>query len=158
MIPFKLTPAQFRERYQRGLERASRTAIAAIAAQLALPLAAQIQRAEVEIFVGDEDPHEPAVWIYYQGQDNRVDNSDPGLFPGKSMPLALGLEGLEDFNPRFFSDEKFGGLDIVAQVLVAWVAECWWKAGGWRYPLPALLQVHDGYGGGKPVKLTECTT
>lgn len=157
MIPFKLSPAQFRERYQRGLERASRTAIAAIAAQLALPLDAQIQRVELEIFVGEEDPHEPAVWIYYQGRNNRVDNAEPGLFPGKSVALNLGLETLEDFHERFFTDEKFGGLDIVAQVLTAWVAECWWKAGGWRFPLPALLQVHDGFGAGKPVKLTDIT-
>ena len=156
MIPFKLNPAQFRERYQRGLERLSRTAIAALEAQLALPLGSGIERAELQVFVGEDDPHQPSVWIYYLGANNRVDAGDLSLFPGRSLELPLGLDDLEQFSERYFSDEKFGGLDIVAQVLSAWLAECWWKAGGWRHAVPVLLQVHDGYGGGKPLPLTDC--
>ncbi|HSW03119.1 hypothetical protein [Aquabacterium sp.] len=155
MIPFRLKPAQFRERYQRCLERLSRPAIAAVAAQLALPLHADIRSAEVQIFVGEDDPHQSAVWIYYQGANNRVDSSDTSLFPGRSMELPLGLDGLDEFDERYYTDEDFGGLDLIAQALSAWFAECWWKAGGWRYPLPTLLQVHDGFGGGKAIQLSE---
>ena len=32
---------------------------------------------------------------------------------------------------------------------------CWWKAGGWSYPLPATLDVAEGYGGATTIELTE---
>lgn len=156
MVPFRLTPPQFAERYRRSLDRASPTAIAALRAHLALPVQGGVDGLDVQIFLSDEaEPDPPAIWLYYLGKDNRVDAADPALFPGRSLELALGLADCEPFAARFFTDEKFGGMHIAANALKAWFAECWWKAGGWDYAIPASLQVHEGFGDGKPVKLTE---
>lgn len=155
MIPFRLKPPQFRERYAKSLARQSPTAIAALRNHFALPIGGDVERAEVKVFVGDDDPYTPSVWIYYSGKHNKVDNADQSLFAGRSLELALGLDQLEEFNERFFTDEDFGGLDIIATTLTAWFAECWWKAGGWSYPLPVTLDVAEGYGDGSTVKLTE---
>jgi len=155
MIPFKLTQAQFRDRYARSLDKHAKTAIAVLRAHLALPVNANVTSAEVKIFVGDEDPYEPSIWMYYVGKDTKVDNSDLSLFAGRSLELSVGLDALEQFNERFFTDEKFGGLDIVADVLRRWFSEMWWKAGGWSYATPTSLDVAEGYGGNKVVALTE---
>lgn len=155
MVPFRLKPQQFAERYRRSLERASEAAIAALRLHLKQPVEADVERVEVQIFVGDEDPHAPSFWVYCLGQHNKVDPADSSLHAGRALELELGLERLEAFDPRFFSDEAFGGVDIAADALKAWFAECWWKAGGWDYLPTASLHVHDGYGDGKLVKLTE---
>lgn len=154
VVPFKLGQKQFEERYRRCLERLTPRAVAELRALFARPLPPDVKTAEVEIFVGDDDPYLPSVWIYYQGDGNKVDPKDTSIHPGFSTELALGLETLDDFDDRFFTDEKFGGLDVVANALQAWLAECWWKAGGWNYPIPVVGHVHDGFGDGKTVKLS----
>lgn len=154
MIPFRLNQKQFRERYRRCLEKLSSAAIAAVRTQLTLPLGAGIDTAEIKIFVGEDDPYVPAVWIYYVGANNKVDNTDHSLFPGRSLQL-LELDALEKFDERFYTDEDFSGLHIVADVLKPWFAECWWKAGGWSYAVPTSLDVAEGFGDNKTVKLTE---
>ncbi|MEW5787278.1 MAG: hypothetical protein AB1899_05435 [Pseudomonadota bacterium] len=156
MVPFRLTQPQFAERYRRSLDRASPTAIATLRAHFALPIQDGVLGAEVKIFVSDEEePDPPAVWIDYLGKDNKVDAADPTLHAGRSLELALGFQACEQFDRRFTTDEKFGGIHLMANALKAWFAECWWKAGGWTYPVPVTLQVHDGFGDGKPVTLTE---
>lgn len=155
MVPFRLNQQQFALRYAQCLERLSSAAIAALRAHLDLAVQDGVTHAEAEVFVGEDDPYVPSIWIYYLGPNNRVDSGDMGLFAGRSLELSLGLEGLEEFDARFFTSEKFGGLPIVAGALTRWFAEMWWKAGGWDYRIPTTLTVHDGIGEGKPVKLTE---
>lgn len=155
VVPFKLKPTQFEQRYRRGLDKLSPLAIAALRVLLARPIEPGVTAAEVQVFVPEDDPHEPSVWIYYTGPDNKVDAGDDTLHAGRSLELKLGFESLEAFDERFYSDDGYGGLDIVARVLTAWFAECWWKAGGWACALPVLLAVHDGHGGQPPCKLTE---
>jgi hypothetical protein len=154
-IPFRLTAPQFQERYARGLERLSPIAIATLRAHLALPVEAGVDRAEVQIFPGADDPHEPAVWIYYLGPHNKVDGTDATLHAGRSLELALGLGQLEPFDTRYYTSDTFGGLDIVARALRLWFAQCWWKAGGWTYPTPTMLHLQPGWGDGKALALTE---
>lgn len=155
MVPFRLNPQQFNERYTKCLERNSSAAIAYFRQHLALSVQAGVDAAEVQVFVPEDDPYVPTAWIYYQGKGNRVDSADPSLFAGRSLELGIGLDGLEEFDPRFYTTEKFGGRNIVANALKAWLAECWWKAGGWSYQVPTSLYVHDGVGDGKSIRLTE---
>lgn len=154
MIPFRLTKEQFRDRYRRCLERLSPNAISALRKQIALPFSPDATGGEVQVFMGEDEPFEPSVWLYVLGKGAKVDSNDQTLFPGRSIELPLGLGGLETFDPRFFVDERFGGTDIAAGVLAAWFAECWWKAGGWDYPFHVELTVHDGYGQVGSVRLT----
>ena len=155
MVPFRLSPKQFRERYARCLERVTPGVIAELRSLFARSVPGNVRTAEVGIFVGEDDPYLPSAWIYYRGDNNKVDRTDPSIHSGLSFELALGLETLDGFDDRFFTDEKFGGLDIVANALQTWLAECWWKAGGWSYALPVAFHVHDGYGEGNTVKLSE---
>jgi len=62
---------------------------------------------------------------------------------------------MEAFDEGYFIDDEFGGLALAANALKAWVAECWWKAGGWSYPVPTAVVVHDGFGDGKSIALSE---
>jgi hypothetical protein len=140
--------------YGRHLERASSGAIKAIKTLLAQPIGPGVDEACVEVFL-DEYGGSPSVWIYYHGKNNRVDSADPGIFPGRSMDLRLGLESLADIDEQYFVEpETFPGLALTVPLLSRWVAECWWKAGGWSYPLPTTLSIHD-YGPEKPLVLSK---
>jgi len=60
-----------------------------------------------------------------------------------------------DFGDQYFEGDEFPGVDLQADALKAWVAECWWKAGGWAYALPAEVVIHDDLGDGERITLTE---
>jgi hypothetical protein len=155
MVPFRLTQQQFALRYTQCLERLAPRAISSLRTHLSQPVQEGVTHVDVKIFLAEDDPHTPSIWIYYQGPDNRVDSNDPSLFPGRSLELPVGLEAIEEFDSRFFTNEKFGGLGITANVLMRWFAEMWWKAGGWNYKPSVTLHVHDGHGDAKPLELTE---
>jgi hypothetical protein len=114
-----------------------------------------VQRAHVEIFL-DDYGGAPSVWIYYRGRNNKVDSKDQSLFAGRSLDLALPLNGLTVFDDRYFTGD-FRGLHLAASVLKPWLSECWSNAGGRSYTVPTTLTVHDGFGDGKIVQLTETT-
>jgi hypothetical protein len=143
VIHFGLNRDQFVAAYQRHLDRASKVAIPVIRELLLRPLGEGVTEAHVEIFL-DETLGTPSVWIYHQGKNNKVDHSDPTIFPGKSMELPLGLEGLAVFDEEYFAKpESFPGIELAVPLLSRWVAESWWKAGGWFYSVPTMLAVHD---------------
>lgn len=96
----------------------------------------------------------PSAWIYYQGKNNKVDNHDLSIFPGKSMELPSFFEKLDDFDDKYYSEE-FGGVNLIANATKAWLAECWWKAGGWDYPVSVKVWVHDEFGDGNAIELSE---
>lgn len=153
MVPFGLTEAHFATRYRRILEKVSDSSIARIRSVLQLPVPPTVLAANVEVFMG-EDGSAPSAWIYFRGENNRVDSVDPTIFPGRSMDLALDLAGLACFDDRYFDAELFPGTCIAANVTKTWLAECWWKAGGWSYTVPTTLSVHDDYGDGTIVELS----
>lgn len=153
MVPFRLKPPQFRDRYARALAALAPAAIGVLRQQLARPLQSGVSRIEVQLHLEPDDEPPLAAWIHYQGPHNKVDAADPTLHAGRSMALAIDFAAMEAFDERFYRDEAFGGLDIAADVFKAWFAECWWKAGGWACPVPAELAVHDGLGDGRAVPL-----
>jgi hypothetical protein len=155
MVPFVLNQKQFGERYRRSVDGLSARAIAELRSLFLRQVPETVTSAEVQVFVGQDDPYVPSAWIYFQGKENKVDHEDPSIFPGRALELSFGLDVLDDFDPRYFSDDEFSGKHIVANILKAWFAECWWKAGGWSYPVPAEVIVHDQYGDGNAIKLSE---
>ena len=154
MIPFGLTEAQFAERYRGILDRQTRSAVRAIKEVLAKTLPDEVLSAQVEVFLDDSGYGAPAVWIYFSGKSTRISKTDESIFPGRALKFELDLAALAEFDEEYFTSE-FNGLGTAADVLRQWVAECWWKAGGWSYPLPVVLAIHDGWGSGKLVSLTE---
>ncbi|WP_259758946.1 hypothetical protein [Pseudomonas sp. GCEP-101] len=154
MIPYGLTPDQFCRRYRRYLQRSTPTTIAALRALLVRPLPDQPLRGDVQLFLGENGLDTPDAWLYLSGENNKVDASDPTLFAGKALDLQLGLEDAPEFDPAYF-EEDFQGVALIANTLKSWFAECWWKAGGWSWPVALTLAVHDGFGDGERIPLTE---
>lgn len=155
MVPFGLTPEQFLTRYRRCLERASPHLISVLRELLSRPVPPSVKEAEVQLFFGDDGLSLPAAWIYYRGENNKVDHVDQSIFPGRSMELSIGLDVMEDFDENYFTNPEFGGLDIAANSVKSWFAECWRKAGGWSYAVPTEVAVHDGFGDGKSIELSD---
>jgi len=117
-----------------------------------------VQVAEVQIFMGEDGLDLPSSWIYYRGENNKVDHIDQSIFPGRSMELSIGLGEMDEFDENYFTDQNFSGLDIAANSLKSRFAECWWKAGGWSYVVPCKVSVHDGFGDGKSIELSATAT
>jgi len=138
-----MTQEQFVSMYQRKLDHLSDHAICNLRSLLALPIGLGVDEASLEIFP-DDYGGAPSVWAYWRGKNNRVDHTDQSLFPGRSIELDLGLGDLADIDQRYFVEpEEFPGLRLSVSLLSRWLAESWWKAGGWTYPLPTTLSVHD---------------
>lgn len=154
MIPYGLNPDQFCRRYRRHLLRTSPATIEKIRVLLARPLPDEPLTGEVQLFLGEEGLDVPDAWLYLSGESNKVDSSDPSLFAGKSMDLKLCLEGGPEFDSAYF-EEGFEGVALIADTLKSWFAECWWKAGGWSWPVALTLAIHDEFGDGERVALTE---
>lgn len=157
MVPFGLTPEQFTRHYRRRLENCSLFLIQRLTELFAQTITENVERAEVQIFLEQDGIAAPSFWIYYQGKNNRVDSSDLSIFPGRSLEIADYLPDFKLFDEQYSTDDEFGGLDIMANLLKTWFAECWWKAGGWNYSIPVMLHVHDGYGDGEAIALSKHT-
>lgn len=159
MVPFGLTESQFVTRYRRELDRVSVSVIEILRSLFNRLVNDDVQTAHVEVFL-DEYGGAPSIWIYYRGENNKVDHKDESLFAGRSLELQVPLSALADFDERYFlsledGDVEFPGLTLAGDTIKSWFAECWWKAGGWTYPLPTTLAVHDDWGDGNLINLTE---
>jgi hypothetical protein len=155
MIPFGLTTEQFVTRQRRWLEKASNALIAELRDVIADSVPSTVTSAEVQIFLGQDGTDGPSVWLYYNGPNRRIDHTDPSIFAGRSRKLALGLAEMPYFDQRYFDSDLFPGIDLRANAIKSWFAECWWKAGGWTFPCPTHLVVHDDFGDGDGIILTE---
>jgi hypothetical protein len=152
-IPFGLTAQQFTTRFRGLLEKHSPVLIAELRSVFAMPIGPGVTSASIEIFLDEYGEKGPGVGMYFEGKNKKVDHSDLSIFPGRYLALAEYLRGLPSFDPRYYSSEGFGALDIQADVTKAWFAEWWWKAGGWSYPLPVDVRVHDDHGNGESIPL-----
>jgi hypothetical protein len=155
MVPFGLTLNQFVNRYKRCLNRASPHLIDELRSLFIHHVPSSVKSAEVQIFLGEDGLDRPAAWIYYSGDNNKIDSSNLSIFPGRSMKLSIGLESMDKFDESYFTDPEFGGLSAAANAIKSWFAECWWKAGGWNYLVPARVVVHDDFGDGENMELSE---
>lgn len=154
MIPYGLSPEQFCLRYRRHLQRATPATIDRIRALLQRSLPEEPLAGEVQLFLGEDGQDTPEAWLYLSGANNKVDAADPGLFAGKALDMQLALGDGPDFDSAYF-EEGFDGVTLIANTLKPWFAECWWKAGGWSWPVALTLAVHDGFGDGGRIALTE---
>lgn len=141
MVPFGLSPAQFQLRYKRCLERASKHVITELRSLFTLPVPGSVVDAEVQHFFGEDGLEIPSAWIYYRGENNKVDSSDPSVFPGRALELSLGLDKMDAFHEDYFLDEDFDGLSIAANTTKAVVCGMLVES-GWM----ELCRSRDGMG------------
>jgi hypothetical protein len=147
MIPFGLTPEQFSQRFLKSLKYLSNRSIQNVRGLLNEPILPAVRQVELQVFVDAENYGSPSIWLYLVGDNMKTSEN--------SRELSLRLDNLEEVDERYFTNFDFGGASIMANVLKTWFAECWWKAGGWNYKVPVMLDVHDGHGDGQVIQLTE---
>lgn len=105
----------------------------------------EVTGAEIQIFLQDEGGA-PDIWMYFDGKNKKIRKSDLSIYPGRSMCLDLGLEVLSELE----SENNHDAANIVKQ----WFSDCWYSVGGLEYSVPVTLSVHDGWGDGKYLILT----
>lgn len=150
MISFGLTPQQFSQRFRKSLDGLSKASILRIRNLLNEPTPIAIRSAEVQVFVDTENYGTPSLWLYFVGDNVKTSQA--------SREVQLGLEELEEVDEQYFTNFAFGGPHLMADALKTWFAECWWKAGGWDYGVPVDVDVHDGYGDGHKIHLSEASS
>ncbi|MQA40355.1 hypothetical protein [Rugamonas aquatica] len=147
MIQFGLTQKQFTQGYLQSLDGLSAHSIQCISNLLRQPINAAVRSVEFQVFVDAENHGAPSIWVYFIGDNIKTSE--------RSSEMALKLDELDELDDRYFTDFDFGGVNMIAHALTSWFAECWKKAGGWDYGVPAVLDVHDGFGDGRRIQLTE---
>lgn len=73
MIPFGLSPEQFRERYRRDLQRAAPGVIQRLRELLRQPLEEGLRDGEIQLFLGEDGRDAAEAWLYLNGASNRVE-------------------------------------------------------------------------------------
>lgn len=152
-IPFGLTADQFAVRFRGLLERHSLTLISELRQVLTMPIGEGVSSAHIEIFLDPEGESGPSLGMYFDGANKKVDHADQSIFPGRYLPIGEYIGELPTFDFRYYSDDNFGALNMQGDICKSWIAEWWWKAGGWSYPLKVDIEVHDGYGDGHGILL-----
>jgi hypothetical protein len=147
MIPFGLTSEQFSHRLRRSLNGLSNKSIQSVRGLLNEPILDAVRCIEFQVFVDADNYGSPSIWLYFVGDNMKSSEI--------SRELPLNLDELEEVDERYFTSFDFGGVSMMANALKTWFAESWWKAGGWDYGVPVVLDVHDGYGDGQKIQLTE---
>lgn len=149
MIPFKLNQQQFANRFRGILEGLSLDLIAELRKIIqSPPKATDIKEANIQLFVDYECELVLSAWLYIESKYLKTSE--------KSQEIVIfdsDFYKKADFSPEYFIND-FGGLDLMADELRLWVSECWWKAGGWDYPICTYLNVHDDFGNGDIIQLT----
>jgi hypothetical protein len=129
--------------YIKEIERHSNELISEIKSFLSKTADSDFKSAHIEIFPDEYGEGCTSIGLY--------------LFSNvsKHIPLAQYLNDLPIIDIDDDPEENIPGLivDIVKQ----WFAECWWKAGGWDFPIPVVLSGHEGFGNGELIQLTSCT-
>ncbi|HBO6997017.1 TPA: hypothetical protein L4975_002463, partial [Pseudomonas aeruginosa] len=64
MIPFGLSPEQFRERYRRDLQRAAPGVIQRLRELLRQPLEEGLRDGEIQLFLGEDGRDAAEAWLY----------------------------------------------------------------------------------------------
>lgn len=142
-FPKGMSIQSIRRAYIKEIERHSNELISEIKTILSQYSGSDFKSANIEIFPDEYGAGCTSIGLYLFKQSS------------KHIPMAQYLNDLPIIDIDAYPDEYIPGLiiDIVKQ----WFAECWWKAGGWDYPLPVVLSGHEGIGNGELIQLTSCT-
>ena len=111
------------------------------------PLETNVENVHFEAFIpfSPDDPG-PTIWFYLDGKNKLVGSEKPGFYAGNAWEIMVpnDVPSYDDKDSNHFFDSDYS--NILADIVVKWFAECWWKAGGWKYPVPATICVHEDAG------------
>lgn len=144
-LPAKLTPELACRIVRRELSRFMELQIEEFRRIIKTPLEPCVQETCILVFPDKEGEADLLnAWMYFTGKASRVDHNDPRHFAGRSLPLC-GYD--HDSLPRIGSNIYTAEIaEQIADSIKTWLAQCWWKAGGWDFTVPAHVSVAEGLG------------
>lgn len=88
----------------------------------------------------------PNIWFYLNGKNKLVGSNIPGYYAGNSWNFytPTDIPCFDGSNQVRFDD--YGYPNAIADIILKWFAECWWKAGGWFYDVPAKINAAEDAG------------
>ncbi len=118
-----------------------------------IPLENNVDSAELQVFPDEQCEGESSICIYFDGKDKKIDRNDPKLFAGQSLELYSSFNELPTLDLEAYEELDFS--TMLVDLIIQWCAECWWKAGGWYYPVSVDISGHDGYASIDRIALTK---
>lgn len=109
----------------RSLDGLSDQSVQCIRDFLRQPLSAAVLSVEFQLFVDAENYGAPSIFAYFIGDNLKTSE--------RSCEIPLNLNELEELDDRYFTDFKFGGVNLIADVFKSWFAELveGWRLGVW---------------------------
>lgn len=129
--------------FREELEKHSNTLIDEIKEFLSAPLSDQVIEGSVEVFSDEYCDGYTGIGLYLKEKAT------------KHYPFADYVRNLPGIDVHSYMEEDIYIPDIVVDLVKDWFSECWFKAGGWDFPLALEISGHDGYGNGRAIKLTK---
>jgi len=129
--------------FREELERHSNTLIDEIKDFLNKPPSEQVTEASAEVFPDQYCDGYTGIGLYLKDKTT------------KHYPFAKFVRDLPYVDVDIYMEEDIYVPDMVVDLVKTWFSECWFKAGGWDFPLPLEIIGHDGFGNGRAIKLTK---
>lgn len=152
-LPPKIPVGKLKGIYEKSLQQLSDTLIAQIHEFIMRPVESDVVEAEFQIFPDENCDQESSIWMYFSGANNRVDSNDDRLFAGRSLEFFSNFSSLPALDLEEY--ENFDYANTLVSLIQDWFSECWWKAGGWYYPIPVVIAGHEGFGNRDATQLTQ---
>lgn len=108
------------------------------------PVEPDVAEAEFQIFPDEYCDQASSIWMYFSGKNNRINHMDDSLFPGRSLEFYSDFSSLPTLDLEAYQDYDYA--NTLVGLVQDWFSECWWKAGGWYYPVPVSIVGHEGFG------------
>lgn len=142
ILPDGLDEKTVSRAYTSELERHSNTLITEIRSFLLETIDTDVLDASVEVFPDEYGDGYTSVGFYFRGKSIR------------HIAFAEYVNDLPAIDAMSYQENDILVPDIVVDLVKRWFAECWFKAGGWDYPIAVGINGHDGYGDGEVIVLT----
>ena len=139
-VPKEKLPGIYRDR----LDKLSDGLIDHLHQFIQKPLEPGVENARILVFPDEYGENISSIWMYFEGRNQKVDSEDDRLFAGRTLELFSDFSSLPDMDLAVYRELNF--VDTLVDLIAAWFAECWWKAGGWYYPIPVEIIGKNGFG------------
>ncbi len=112
-----------------------------------------VDSAEFLVFPDEYCQGDAYIQMYFKGKKKKIDKNDKRLLAGQSLEMYSNFKSLPTLNLNAYKNINFP--DLLTDLIIEWFAECWWKAGGWYYPIPVEIFGGEGFGCGEIITLTK---
>ncbi|MCO1335868.1 hypothetical protein MO867_16150 [Microbulbifer sp. OS29] len=129
--------------FRKELDRHSNPLIDEIKKFLKQPLLEEITEASAEVFPDQYSDGNTSIGVYLKS----------GTIQHHSF--AGFINDLPYIDIDNYMEDDINIPDMVVDLVKSWFSECWFKAGGWDFPVAIEISEHEGAGNGDTIKLTK---